>query len=72
MGLGRVLVTAGLVLLAAGVAVLVLEKLNVPFGRLPGDVAWRGRHTTVYIPWVTCLLLSVLGSLVLWLINRIR
>jgi len=37
---------------------------------LPGDIVYRGRNTTFYFPWVTCLLLSVLGTLVLWLLNR--
>ncbi len=61
---------AGFVLLALGAIVLLLNRFNLPLGRLPGDVAWRGKNTTVYFPWVTCLVLSVLGSLLLWLFNR--
>lgn len=72
MSLGRLLITAGLVLLAAGLVVVALNRANLPVGRLPGDLIWRGRNTTVYFPWVTCLVLSVLGTLVLWLINRGR
>ncbi|MBV9760758.1 MAG: DUF2905 domain-containing protein [Acidobacteriaceae bacterium] len=70
MQLGRVLVFAGLVLLSLGVLVLVASRLNLPLGRLPGDIVWRAKNTTVYVPWVTCLLLSLLGSLLLWLLNR--
>lgn len=70
MSLGRLLIVAGLVLVALGVLVVIVNRLNVPIGRLPGDIAWRGKNTTFYFPWVTCLLLSLLGTLLLWLFNR--
>ncbi|MBV9764461.1 MAG: DUF2905 domain-containing protein [Acidobacteriaceae bacterium] len=70
MNAGRFLVLAGIVLIALGLLVIVANRLNLPFGRLPGDVVWRGRHTTVYFPWVTCLLLSALATLLLWLFGR--
>lgn len=70
MSLGRLLILAGFVLVALGVVVLAMNRLNLPVGRLPGDIVWRGKNTTVYIPWVTCLLLSLLGTLVLWLVGR--
>lgn len=70
MNLGRVLIVAGLVIAALGVLILALNRLNLPVGRLPGDVVWRGKHTTVYFPWVTCLLLSLLATIFFWLINR--
>jgi hypothetical protein len=64
------LIVAGFVLAGLGAVVLLLSRLNLPFGRLPGDLVWRGKSTTVYFPWVTCLLLSVLGTLLLWMLNR--
>lgn len=70
MNLGRLLISAGLILVALGVLVLVADRVNLPLGRLPGDIAWRGKNTTIYFPWVTCLLISVLGSLFLWLFSR--
>ncbi len=70
MSLGRLLIVAGVVLIAAGIIVLLLERAHLPMGRLPGDVIWRGKNTTVYFPIITCLLLSLLGTLVLWLLNR--
>jgi hypothetical protein len=70
MSLGRLLILAGVVLIAAGMIVLLLERSHLPLGRLPGDVIWRGKNTTVYFPIVTCLLLSLLGTLILWLVNR--
>jgi hypothetical protein len=70
MNLGRILILAGFVLVGLGAVVLLLSRLNLPLGRMPGDLIWRGKNTTVYFPWVTCLLLSVLGTLLLWLLNR--
>ena len=70
MNVGRLLISAGFGLIALGALVLLLNKMNLPLGRLPGDIVYRGRNTTFYFPWVTCLLLSVLGTLVLWLLNR--
>ena len=70
MNLGRFLVYAGVLLVALGLLVLLLSKVNLPLGRLPGDAVYRGKHTTIYFPWVTCLVLSVLLSVLLWLFNR--
>ncbi|MGA8029489.1 MAG: DUF2905 domain-containing protein [Bryobacteraceae bacterium] len=68
--LARLLIFAGLVLIGLGVFVAIANRLNLPFGRLPGDVIWRGKNSTVYFPFVTCLVLSVLASLLLWLFSR--
>ncbi|MBV9085593.1 MAG: DUF2905 domain-containing protein [Acidobacteriaceae bacterium] len=70
MSFGRILIVIGLALTAVGALITIAGRLNLPLGRLPGDIAWRGKNTTVYFPWVTCLLLSVLATLILWLINR--
>ena len=70
MNLGRFLIFAGLALVGLGVIIVLLNWLNVPLGRLPGDVVYRGKNTTFYFPWVTCLILSVLASVLVWLINR--
>lgn len=70
--LGRVLIFLGLLLVVAGVVVLGLNRLNIPLGRLPGDLNWRGRNWSVSFPIVSCLLLSVLLSLLLWAISHLR
>ncbi len=70
--LGRVLMGLGLVLLVAGGAVLLADRLGLPVGRLPGDLHWRGRHTELWAPLGTSLLLSLLLTLVLALIGRFR
>ncbi|MFO0954258.1 MAG: DUF2905 domain-containing protein [Isosphaeraceae bacterium] len=69
-GLGKLLIAAGLGLVALGLVVLFGSRLGL--GRLPGDIVVRGERSTFYFPVVTCLVLSALGSLVLWLIQAIR
>jgi hypothetical protein len=70
--IGRLLVVLGLVILVAGLVFLALGKLNLPIGRLPGDIVYRGKNSTVYFPIVTSTILSVVLSLVFYLINRFR
>ena len=66
------LVVLGLVIAAAGLAFMILGKTNLPLGRLPGDILYRGKHTTFYFPLATSIVLSVVLSLVLYLIARFR
>jgi hypothetical protein len=68
--LGRMIILAGVALVCLGLVVSFLSKTNLPLGRLPGDLVYRGKNTTVYFPWVTCLVISVLLSLLFWLFNR--
>lgn len=70
--LGRTLVFFGGVLLVVGLIIMLAGKANLPLGRLPGDIVYRGKHTTFYFPLVTCIVLSVILSLVLYIVNRIR
>jgi hypothetical protein len=70
--LGKILIVFGAVILMAGIVVTVAGR--VPFlshlGRLPGDIRLQRGSTTIYVPIVTCLLLSILLSLILKLIQR--
>jgi len=70
MGIGRILIVCGLILLVLGVLVTIGERLPIRMGRLPGDIVIRGRNTTFYFPIVTSLLLSVVLSLILWIFSR--
>lgn len=70
--IGKMLVVLGIVIAAAGLLFMLLGRTNLPIGRLPGDILYRGKHTTFYFPLVTCILLSVVLSLVLYLIGRFR
>jgi hypothetical protein len=63
------LILIGLLLATVGLAWLLMP--NIPWlGRLPGDIRWEGEHGSFYFPIVTCLLLSLLLSVVLWIIQR--
>jgi hypothetical protein len=70
--LGRLLIFLGILLIAAGLVVIVLARLHLPLGRLPGDLSWRGKGWSVSFPLATSLLLSVVLSLLFWAINRFR
>jgi hypothetical protein len=71
-GIGRSLIVLGIVLVVAGLLLSFGDRLPVRFGRLPGDIVYRGKNTTVYLPIVTCILLSVVLSVVMWLFGRSR
>jgi hypothetical protein len=70
MGLGRLLIALGVLLVIAGLAVTFGSRLPLRLGRLPGDIAIHGRNSSFYFPITTCILLSVLLSLVLWILRR--
>jgi DUF2905 family protein len=70
VSIGRTLIALGLVILVLGVVLTLGEKLPIRLGRLPGDIVIRGRNSTFYFPLVTCLLVSVVLSFLLWLFNR--
>ena len=70
MDIGKLLIAVGLLLVFLGLIVVFISRTSLPVGRLPGDIVWRGKHTTIYFPIVTCLILSAVVSLVLWLLGR--
>jgi Protein of unknown function (DUF2905) len=68
--LGRMLITLGLVLVVFGLLLTFAGRLPFRLGRLPGDIVLRGRNSTFFFPLATCLLLSLLFSVVMWLLRR--
>ncbi len=70
--LGRGLVFVGGLLLVIGVVLILAGKVNLPIGRLPGDIVYRGKNTTFYFPLMTSILRSIVLSLVLYFVNRMR
>ena len=62
----------GVVLVVVGLVLILFGRTNLPIGRLPGDILYRGKHTTFYFPLATSILLSVVISVILYLIGRIR
>lgn len=71
-GIARILLFLGVTFLVAGLVVLGFGRQNLSLGRLPGDLNWRGRNWAVSFPIVSCLLLSGLVSLGLWIVSRLR
>jgi hypothetical protein len=70
--LGKLLIVLGAIIVMAGLVLLLLGRTHLPLGRLPGDILYRGKHTTFYFPLATSLLVSVVLSLVLYVISRLR
>jgi hypothetical protein len=70
--LGKLLILAGGLLVALGAVLLVAGRTGIPLGRLPGDIVYRGKNTSFYFPIVTCIVLSIVLSLVIYLIGRAR
>jgi hypothetical protein len=70
--LGRLLLSAGAMLIVIGGLFYFGPKLPFRLGRLPGDIIHRGEHGTFYFPLVSCLVISVAVSLILWMINHLR
>ena len=70
--MGRLLVGLGIALVVIGGIVMLLGRTGLPLGRLPGDIVYRGKNTTFYFPLATCILLSVVLSLVMYLISHLK
>jgi len=66
MNIGRILIVLGIVLVVLG----VLSTLGVRVGRLPGDIEIRGKNSVFYFPVVTCIVVSVVLSLLMWILRR--
>lgn len=70
--IGRLLVGLGIALVVIGGIVMLLGRTGLLLGRLPGDILYRGKNTTFYFPLASSILLSVLLSLILFLVNRFK
>jgi len=71
MGIGRTLILAGAALVVLGLLLTFGEKLPIRFGHLPGDIEIRGKNSVFYFPVVTCILLSAVLSLAMWLWHKL-
>jgi DUF2905 family protein len=70
--MGRLLVILGVALVVIGGIVMLLGRTGLPLGRLPGDMLYRGKNPTFYFPLASSILISVVLSIVLFLIGRMR
>lgn len=68
MDMQRLLIGLGVLLLIVGIAWPLLSRIGI--GRLPGDIMFQRGGATFYFPLVTCIIVSVVLSAVLWLFNR--
>jgi uncharacterized membrane protein YidH (DUF202 family) len=68
--LGKFLVLVGVLLVAVGLLLMAGARFSFfSLGRLPGDIVYKGKNVQFYFPIVTCVLLSVVLTLVLWVIS---
>jgi hypothetical protein len=67
--LARILIVLGVLLVAVGLALLLVPKIP-GLGKLPGDLVIKREHFTFYFPLGTCILISVILSLIFWLFRR--
>ena len=70
--IGKMLLFFGLVVAAVGLVLVLAGRTNLPIGRLPGDMVFRGKNTTFYFPLATSILLSVVLSVIFYVIGRFR
>src|SRR5206468_10536601 len=68
--LGKLLVFLGAAIFIIGAALILFGKTNIPLGRLPGDIIYRGKYTTFYFPLATSIVLSIVLSLLLYVMGR--
>ena len=68
--LGKMLVAAGLLHAAVGVVLIIAGKLNIPLGKLPGDITYQKKNLTVFAPFGTMLVVSLILTLILNIFSR--
>ncbi len=71
--IGKFLVIIGVALVGVGLLLMAGSKFSFfGLGRLPGDIAYKGKNVSFYFPIVTCLIVSVVLTLLFWLISYFR
>jgi hypothetical protein len=70
--MGRILIVLGVALVVLGGVTMLVGRTGLPLGRLPGDFLYRGKNTTFYFPLATSILVSVVLSLLVFLIGRLK
>jgi hypothetical protein len=70
--LGKALLGLGLLLALIGALVLLAARTGLPLGRLPGDISYKGKNFSIYVPLATSILISIVLSVILYLFSRFR
>lgn len=68
--MARILIYSGIVLLLAGLIFLAFSKLGITWFKLPGDIYFKKGNTSFYFPVVTCILISLILTLIFNFIGR--
>jgi hypothetical protein len=68
--IGKILIVIGLVVALLGALLWLAGKANLPFGRLPGDIRIERENFKFYFPLATCLLISAVLTVILWLLRK--
>jgi len=66
------LVLLGGIIVVVGLSLILLGRTGLPIGRLPGDIVYRGKNTTFYFPLATSIVVSVVLSILMYVIGRMR
>ena len=67
---GKILVAIGLGIAGLGALIWLGGKVGLPLGRLPGDIRIDGEKFKFYFPLTTCLLISLVLTLLMWLLRK--
>ena len=70
--LGKVLVFLGVAIVVVGLVFVLIGRTNLPIGRLPGDIVYRGKNTIFYFPLATSIVISVVLSVLMYFIGKLR
>ena len=68
--IGKLLIYTGLFLVLAGFIVIILNRIGINPGKLPGDIIYKKGNTTFYFPVVTCIIISVILSILFWIFKK--
>lgn len=68
--IAKILIIVGIILIFVGLLLPLLQRIGL--GSLPGDIIIRKKNFTFYFPIVTCIIVSIVISLIVWLINRLH
>jgi len=70
---GKLVLAVGVALVVVGLLLMAGARLGfLNLGRLPGDIAYKGKNVSFYFPIVTCLVISAIITAVMWLVSYLR
>jgi hypothetical protein len=70
--LGKALLGLGLLLALIGGSLLLAARIGLPLGRMPGDIAYRGKNFSVFFPLGTSILVSIILSVLFYVLSHLR